>query len=91
MGLRISFSKQAKTTGPTRACRDGQLQRGHRRPICAHTRSSVFTNAATDRPTERAYRQTNKQTDRQKDRRKTDIQTADKPTDNRLSLTTKYR
>ena len=28
---------------------DAQLQRGHRRPICAHKRSSVFTNAATDR------------------------------------------
>ena len=41
---------------------DGQLQRGHRRPICAHRRSSIPTNAATDRPTERTDRQTNKQT-----------------------------
>ena len=63
MGLRMILSKQAKITGPTRA-----------RPICAHKRSSVFTNAATDRPTKRTDRQTNKQTERPTDR-KTDRQT----------------
>ena len=73
MGLRMSFSKQAKMTGPARACRRPYP----RRPICAHKRSSIPTNATTDRPTERTDRQTNKQTkktDRQTDRRQTDRQ-----------------
>jgi hypothetical protein len=67
---------------------DRQLQRGHRRPICAHRRISVPTNAATDRPTERTDRQNNKQTerptDRQTDRQQTkpaDYRQRDKQTD----------
>ena len=62
---------------------------GHRRPICAHKRSSVPTNAATGRPTERADRQTDRQKDRPTDRQ-TDRQT-DRHTDIRLSLPTTDR
>ena len=73
MGLRMSFSKQAKTTGPARAYRRPYP----RRPTCAHKRSSIPTNAATDRPTgqtDRPDRPTERQTDRQTDRRQTDRQ-----------------
>ena len=71
MGLRMSFSKQAKMTGPARACRRPYP----RRPICAHKRSSIPTNAATDRPTDRTDRQTDRQTYRQTDRQ-TDLRKA---------------
>ena len=90
MGLRMIFSKRAKITGPTRhvvvRILGGQLQRGHRRPICAHKRSSVFTNAATYKSAERTDRQTSKQTDRKIAERQ-----ANRQTDDRLSPTTRDR
>ena len=60
---------------------------------------SVHTNAAqysqtqrlTDQQSRQTDRLTNRQTNRQKDRKTAERQTADKPTDNRLSLTTRDR
>ena len=78
MALRMSFSKQAKMTGPARAPTAN---------LCTQTQlSTVPTNAATDRPTERTdlqSGQTDRLTNRQKDRqieRPTDIQTTNRQT-----------
>ena len=100
MRLRMSSSKQAKMTGPARACRRPYP----RRPICAHKRSSIPTNAATDRPTDRTDRidridqqtdiqtdrQTDKQTNRQTGRQQTksdDYRQIDKQTDQQSGRT----
>ena len=65
--------------------------------LCTHTQLSIHKRSdrqtdrladGADRPTDQ---QTDRQTDRQKDRTKTDREIDDKPTDNRLSLTTRDR
>ena len=72
----MSFSKQAKMTGPARACRRPYS----RRPTCAHRRSSIPTNATTGRPTDRQTGQTDRQTDRQHTKSE-DYRQIDKQTD----------